>query len=96
MNLEKIFVPLPKYPPIMEDLAIVAPAKIKVGEMIEEIKKQSKLIVDVSLLDQFENTKTFHLVYQHKESNLTLQEVAVVRKRILTALKEKLNARLKE
>lgn len=96
LNLKVSFVPLPKYPPIIEDLAIVVNPKIKVGEIISEIKKQSRLIVDISLLDQFENAKTFHIVYQHKESNLTTQEVAVVRKRILTALKEKFNARLKE
>ncbi|MBI1982114.1 MAG: phenylalanine--tRNA ligase subunit beta [Candidatus Levybacteria bacterium] len=93
---QKTFSPIPKYPPVIEDLAIVADSNVKTGELIKEIKKQSLLIAAVSLLDQFENTRTFHIVYQHKERNLTTEEVAKIREKILSILKEKFNAKLKE
>jgi len=96
VSLQKKFVPLPKYPPIIEDMAIVASPNVKTGEMIETIKKQSPLIHDVSLLDQFEDTRTFHIVYQHKDRNLTTEEVSKIRSKILKSLKEKFGARLRK
>ncbi len=95
-KLDKKFKPLPKYPPIIEDLAIIADEKIKTFKIIDEIKKQSPLIVNVSLLDIFENTRTFRVIYQHKERNLTTEEISKIREKILKNLKEKLHAILKE
>ena len=63
---------------------------------IKEIQKQSAVIKEVTLLDQYEQTRTFHIVYQHREKNLTNEEVGDIRKKILRALKEKFNATLKE
>ena len=91
-NLQKQFIPLPKYPPIIEDLAIVASEDVKMADLMNEIKKQSPLIDSVSVLDQFEDTRTFHIVYQHRERNLTTDEVAKIRSKILKSLKEKFNA----
>lgn len=96
VSLKKTYKPISKYPPVVEDLAIIAPKKVKIGELIAAIKSVSKLIVDVTLLDRFEDTRTFHVVYHHEQNTLTTAEVAVVRKRILGHLKEKFNARLKE
>jgi len=96
INLKKKFIPLAKYPGIYEDLAIVAPESTKIGQIIEEIKNQSSLITIVSLLDQFKETRTFHIVYQHKNRNLTNDEVTKIREKILESLKNKFNARLKE
>ena len=96
VNLQKKFIPLPKYPPIIEDLALLMHEKIKTIDIIEEIINHNSLIVDVSLLDQFEDSRTFHIVYQHKERNLTSEEVATIRSRILKALEEKFKAKLKE
>lgn len=95
-SLKKTYKPIPKYPPIVEDLAIIASKKVTIGQLIEAIKAVSKLIVDVTLLDQFADTRTFHIVYQHPQNTLTSAEVSVVRKRILAQLKEKFNAKLKE
>jgi len=92
----KIFNPLPKYPPVVEDLSIVAKNNTKTIDLIEEIKNQSSLIVDVSLLDQFEDSKTFHIIYQDKNKNLTGEEVKKIREVILKVLKEKFGAVLKE
>ena len=95
-SVEKVFIPLPKYPPIIEDLALIADEAIKTGDIIKEIKKQNAVITEVSLLDQYKNTRTFHIVYQHKEKNLTNEEVGEIRIKILKILKEKFRAKLKE
>lgn len=96
INFEKKFNPLPKYPPIMEDLTIVTENNVKTIDIIDEIKSHSFLIVDVSLLDRFENTRTFHIVYQHKDRNLTTDEVSKIRSKILKVLKEKFGVTLKK
>jgi len=96
INLNKTFKPLPKYPPIVEDLSIIATENVKTADLISEIKIQDPLIADVSLLDQFENSRTVHIVYQDRNKNLTGEEVAKIREKILKNLKEKFNAGLKE
>jgi phenylalanyl-tRNA synthetase beta chain len=93
---KKTYKPLSKYPPNIEDLAIIAPANVLIGDIINLIEKQSDLIREVSLLDKYEDTKTFHIVYQSYQKNLTSEEVGDIREKILKVLKEKLNARLKE
>ena len=95
VSVQNKFIPLPKYPPIIEDIALVVSPNVKTGEIIDEIKKQSSIITDVSLLDQFEETRTFHILYQNKERNLTTEEVSKIREKILKNLKEKFNARVK-
>lgn len=95
MNQEKVFIPLPKYPPVLEDLALLVKDTIKVGDIISEIKKQSPLIYDVTLLDVYEDTKTFHIVYMNKEKNLTTEEVSKIREKILTHLQKKLKIKAK-
>lgn len=94
--MKKRFIPLPKYPPIVEDLAIIARENVKTIEIIDKIKNQSSLIVDVSLLDQFEDSRTFHIAYQHKDRNLTGEEVTKIREKILKHLHEKFQAKIKE
>jgi len=94
-NDKKTYIPLPKYPPIIEDLALFVDRNIRTGDLISEIKKQSKMIHDVSLLDNYENTRTFHIVYLDKNKNLTNEEVEKIRKKIFQALSEKFSVSLK-
>ena len=96
INSNKIFKSLPKYPPIMEDLSLVAENNIKTIDIIENIKNQSNLIVDVSLLDRFQDTRTFHITYRDKNKNLTGEEVSKIREKILKNLKEKFSITIKE
>lgn len=94
-TLKKIYTPISKYPPVVEDLAIIALGNVQTGDLMEEIKKQSKLIREVTLLDKYQETRTFHVVYQSNDKNLTDKEVGEIRGKILKVLKEKYNARLK-
>jgi len=95
INNNKVFKPLPKYPPIVEDLSIIAD-DVKTSDLIDEIKNQSPIVSDVSLLDRFKNSRTFHIVYQNKNRNLTTNEVKIIREKILKKISEKFNAKLKE
>lgn len=95
-TLNKTYKSVSKYPPIVEDLALIAPADVTTGEIIDLIKKQSSLITEVSLLDKYKDTRTFHVIYQSHQKNLTNEEVGDLREKILKTLREKLNARLKE
>lgn len=92
---KKTYVPISKFPPIIEDLAIIAPQNIPTGAIIDTIKKQNPLIRGVSLLDKFDNTRTFHIIYQSYEKNLTGEEVGDIRAKILQTLNEKYTAKLK-
>ncbi|MGH7246303.1 MAG: phenylalanine--tRNA ligase subunit beta [Candidatus Levyibacteriota bacterium] len=94
-TLKKTFTPLAKYPPIIEDIALVVDGSVKTGDIIDEIKKQSGLIADVSLLDMYESSRTFHIVYQDKEKNLTTQDVEKIREKILGSLEKKFKIKQK-
>ena len=95
-TLQKTYKPVSKFPPVVEDLAIIADVTVSTGDLMETIKKQHTLITDVSLLDKYHDTRTFHIIYQSYQKNLTDEEVGEIRKKILKVLKEKFNARLKE
>jgi len=94
-TLRKVFKPISKYPPIVEDLAIIASKDVQTGDLIDAIKGQSKLIREVSLLDKYQETRTFHTVYQSDDKNLSDKEVGEIREKILKVLKDKFSARLK-
>lgn len=96
INLEKIFVPIPKYPPVFEDLSVIIDRQVSIGELIKNIKEQNDKIISVFLLSQFEKTKTFHIVYQDKNGNLSNEEVSKIREKILKTLKSKFGATQKE
>ncbi len=92
---KKTYAPISNFPPIVEDLAIIAPKNILTGTLIDTIKKQNRLITSVSLLDKFDNTRTFHIIYQSYEKNLTNEEIEPIRAKILKTLSEKFTAKLK-
>jgi|GEM_PF-128709 len=95
-TLKKTYQPPSIYPPVIEDLALLVPDTILTGDIITLIKKQSPLITSVTLLDKYEDTRTFHIVYQSYEKNLTNEEVSKIREKILKSLKEKLQVTIKE
>ena len=94
-NTRKLYKPLPKYPPVVEDITFVLPASSKLGRVIEEIKKQSSLVTEVLLIDEFGNSKTFRIIYQSATKNLTNEEVSEIRKKIVESIKTKFAATVK-
>lgn len=94
-KVQRKFVPVPKYPSISEDISLTFGKEIQVGEVIDVIEKISPLITNVSLVDMYENTRTFHIVYLDRTKNLTTEEVAKVREEILSILSKKFDAKVK-
>lgn len=93
-TLQKVYTPIAKYPPVIEDISISVDTAIKTGDIIEEIQKQSNLVTDVSLLDQYEDKRTFHILYQDKQKNLKNEEVGEIRRKITSALQKKFSAKI--
>lgn len=88
----KTYKPASKFPPFVEDLALVVDSRHKTGDIIADISRQSSLIRSVELFDKYENTRTFHIVYQSYEKNLSRDEIAVIREKILASVKQKFHA----
>ncbi len=93
---KKVYTPIGKYPPIIEDIAFIFEKPITVGDVISEIKNQDPLIKEVSLLDTYEDTKTFHIVYQDANQNLKSEDITPIRNKIITAIKDTFRAKVKK
>jgi phenylalanyl-tRNA synthetase beta chain len=93
---QKKYAPLSKFPPIIEDLAFIVPEDIPTGDIISAISSSDKLIVEVSLLDKYQSTRTFHIHYQDPKKNLASDEVTTIRKSIINNVRTKLGISLKE
>ena len=92
---QKTYVPIPKYPPSFEDLAFILPSQTPVGPMMAALKSAHPLVSDVTLLDQYETTRTFHITYQSPEKNLTAEELRPVREKLITLARTRFDAYLK-
>jgi len=91
----KKYQPLPKYPPIIEDLAFVVPEKTPVGELIQLIKSISSIIQSVKLIDSHQQTRTFRITYQSLKKTLNDKEVKKIRDVIIKKVEESFSAHLK-
>ena len=94
-TLKKIYKQLAKFPAVIEDITFVLDPGIKTEEVIEEITLQNFLIREVTLKDQFEDAKTFHIIYQAEDKNLTNTEVGDIRNQIIKAVTSKFKATVK-
>lgn len=94
VSLKKTYKPISKFPPIIEDLRIIVDPNITFSKIVALIKKQSDLISQVSLLDIYEDKKTFRITYLRHEKNLTNEDIAPVRKKITAALQKDLRAKV--
>ncbi|MBI3956269.1 phenylalanine--tRNA ligase subunit beta [Candidatus Gottesmanbacteria bacterium] len=92
---QKQYKPIPKYPPSYEDLAFILPPQTPVGPMIETLKAAHPLVADVSILDQYETTTTFHIIYLSPEKNLTTEDIRPIRDKLIALAQQKFGARLK-
>ncbi len=79
----KQYSPIPKYPPVVEDLAFTVSPDFQVGPLIDALKKVHPLVSDVTLLDRYKDTRTFHITYLNPKKNLTDEEVTPVRKKLI-------------
>jgi len=104
-NTEKKYVPLPKYPAMVRDFAMVVEEAVKVGDLEKVIKEEAgELLESVKLFDVYRGapmlpgTKSvaFSLTYRSKERTLKDTEVNDINTKVLLCLKDKYNAVLRE
>ena len=91
----KKYIPVPRYPPQIEDITLSFPEKTKIGEVITQIKLTDKLIENVELKDIYKDNYTFRVWYQDSSKNLTNGDVEEIRKIILRILKNKFGGAIK-
>lgn len=91
----KPFKGMPKYPPQVEDLTFDLPERTLIGEVAENIKKADQQIVEVALVNIYQNSRTFRVYYQNPNKTLSDKEVAEIRKKIIRKIKEKFAGILK-
>ncbi len=104
-DTETVYSPLPKYPSTSRDIALLVDEDMEVGRIEEVIKANgSALLESVKLFDVYRGKQVgegkksvaFALTYRDKAKTLTDEEVAAVHNEVLNALKEQLNAVLRE
>lgn len=104
-NTEIVYSPLPKYPSTSRDIALLVDEDMEVGKIEAVIKGNGGSILEsVKLFDVYRGKQVeegkksvaFTLVYRAAEKTLTDEDVAGVHGKVLEALKEKLNAVLRE
>lgn len=93
-NMAKIYTPLSKFPEAIEDLRFEIDEEISFSDITGKIKEQSDLVKRVELLDVYQNKKTFRIIYQSDEKNLTNDDITTVREKIITSLTKSFKAEL--
>ncbi len=94
-NPAKSFRPIPKYPPVVEDLSFIVPDRFEIGPLIDALKSAHRLVANVTLLDVHENTRTLHVEYQDPKRNLTNEEIVPIHEKLVRLAEEKFGVTLK-
>ncbi len=104
-NTTKVYFPLPKYPAMSRDIALVVDEDTIVGDIEKVIKEaEAELLEDVKLFDIYRGVQVgpgkksvaFNLTYRHKDRTLTDDDVQKAHGKVLDALKEQLGINLRE
>ena len=94
-QLEKTFIPLPKYPAVSRDLAVICDEDIPVLTLEKEIAKAAgKLLEEVKLFDVYQGKQieagkksvAFNIVMRSSEATLTEEQINSVMKKSIEAL----------
>ena len=102
---ERVFTPLPKYPSVQRDISIIVKKDLTTENIVEIIKQESgELLEDIFLFDVYEGkpvpegerSLAFSLTFRAKERTLSSEEVDTLVKKIKEALKERLEAKVRE
>lgn len=91
---KKAFKPIPEYPPIIEDMRLELKKDTEYKKVIDTILNVSPIIVSATLIDEYEDKMTFRISYQNKTKNLSNEDVAPIREKLESTLKEKLHAKI--
>lgn len=95
-NTQKTYIPLPKFPPAFENLALVIPENTFIGDVIAALKKAHPYVFDIILFDTYRNIRTLRVTYLDPDGNLTAQSIQAARRQILEQAAEKFGIHLKQ
>jgi phenylalanyl-tRNA synthetase beta chain len=104
VNERHIIRPVPSYPPVKEDIAVIVDAKVSAAQVQAAIEASGgSLLAGITLFDVFQGEQigvgkkslAYHLLYQAPDRTLTDGEAATVRARIVKKLQEELGAILR-
>ncbi len=96
--------PVPAFPPVLEDLAVVVGEEVPAEDVVRAIKQGGgRMVINVTLFDVYRGEQigkgkkslAYSLTYQSAEKTLTDNDVAQVRSRIVRRLEQDLDARLR-
>lgn len=99
------YTPLPKFPAMTRDIAILIDEEVPVGNVVKAIEEHgAEILEDVKVFDIYRGEQVeagkksvaISLTYRHAEKTLTDEETQVVHSDILNTLNEKFNAVLRE
>ena len=101
---EKIFQPLPKYPPVERDIAIIVDKSAPALQIIQQIKAWAKgLAEEVGIFDVYSGKQVppdkkslaFYIRYRSADRTLTEEEVNTVQEKIIKNLQQEFQAQLR-
>jgi phenylalanyl-tRNA synthetase beta chain len=96
--------PVPEYPPVLEDMAVIVDEAVPAAQVEETIRKAGgRLLSDVRLFDVFRGAQigegkkslAYSLTYQNPERTLTDADAVQIRQRIVRRLDQELGAKLR-
>lgn len=102
---EKKYTPIPKYPAVERDIAILVDEKVEVLKIEKIIRsKAKKILEDVVLFDIYRNEKigdnkksvAYALKFRAKDRTLNDEEISEVMENIIKALEDELGAELRK
>lgn len=91
---DSAYILAPKFPPIIEDVSFIVSDAFLVGDFISAVKQLDPLITSVSLLDAYEDKRTFTIRYSHPDRTLSSESITPLRDKIIALAQEKFGARL--
>lgn len=103
-NTDWKYQPLPKYPAMVRDIAVIVKETVPVGDMAEVISAISPHLIErVELFDVYKGEHieegykscAFSITYRNKERTLKEKEVEDIHNNILNELKKKFEAKLR-
>jgi phenylalanyl-tRNA synthetase beta chain len=96
--------PVPAYPPVLEDLALIVDEGMPARRVAEVIQQGGgRIVTNITLFDVYRSEQigkgkkslAYSLIYQSADKTLTDNDVAQVRQRIIRRLDQELGARLR-
>ena len=104
-SLYRIYEPLPRFPAVLQDIAVVVDETVPASRVVDAIVKAGgQLVRHAELFDVYrgaplpegKKSLAYHITYQAPNRTLTDREVAMVDERIRKALRQQLGATFRE